>query len=251
MKMKHCFLSVLFWLFLPFLAYAQKPVATKKNFVVKGVSFEMVKIKGGSFSMGHSPVGEHAVPVHRVTLSDYYLGETEVTQELWTAVMGSNPSHWQGEHLPVENVSWTDCCRFIEQLNRLTGMNFRMPTEAEWEFAAKGGRLSQAYVYAGSNNLEDVAWYKGNCSRTHEVASKQPNELGLFDMSGNVWECCSDYYAPYQDKKEKNPRGPASGVCHVARGGSWFYTTGLCRTTTRFFNLDGRAFSSVGLRLAL
>ena len=137
-------------------------------------------------------------PVHSVTLSSYYMGETEVTQALWKAVMGNNPSRFKGDNLPVENVSWNDCQEFIRKLKQKTGKNFRLPTEAEWEYAARGGKKSNGYKYSGSNNIGSVAWYDDNSSnQIHAVKGKRLNELGLYDMSGNVWEWCSDWYGQY------------------------------------------------------
>ncbi|MBQ0015371.1 MAG: formylglycine-generating enzyme family protein, partial [Bacteroidales bacterium] len=150
----------------------------------------MVEVSGGTFKMGAtSEQGSDAwndeKPVHNVTLSSYYIGLTEVTQELWQAVMGSNPSYFKGLYRPVENVSWDDCQTFISRLNSLTGKNFRLPTEAEWEFAARGGTKSRGYKYSGSNTLDDVAWHVGNSGdKTHDVGTKAPNELGIYDMSG-------------------------------------------------------------------
>lgn len=192
-----------------------------KTFTVKGVSFKMVYVDGGTFEMGASG-GGNALPVHSVTLSDYYIGETEVTQELWQAVMGSNPSSFTGNQRPVEQVSWNDCQEFIEKLNTLTGEKFRLPTEAEWEYAARGGNKSKGYIYSGSNDVDAVAWHRDNSeSSTHEVKGKLPNELGLYDMSGNVWEWCSDWYGAYSSGAQVDPAGPASGSCRVLRGGSW------------------------------
>ena len=164
------------------------------RFTVNGVSFEMVRVEGGTFRMGATSEQEaddwdREKPVHSVTLSSYYIGKTEVTQALWKAVMGSNPSYFKSDNQPVENVSWNDCHEFIRKLNALTGQNFRLPTEAEWEFACRGGNNSRGYKYSGSNNLGSVAWYDGNSgNKTHPVGTKAPNELGIYDMSGNVWE---------------------------------------------------------------
>jgi len=171
---------------------------TVQTFDISGVCFKMVKVTGGTFQMGHISkldnnidIGEE--PVHSVTLSDYHIGQTQVTQELWEAVMGNNPSKFKGnKQRPVENVSWYDCQKFIGELNRLTGKDFRLPTEAEWEFAARGENKSKGYKYSGSNNAGAVAWYDSNSSKPHSVAQKRPNELGLYDMSGNVFEWCFD-----------------------------------------------------------
>ena len=166
--------------------------------------------------------------------------------------MGNNPSYFKGDNLPVENVSWDDCKKFISKLNSLTGQNFRLPTEAEWEFAARGGNNSNRYQYSGSNELGDVAWYDGNCGyKTHVVATKQPNELGLYDMSGNVWEWCSDCFGNYSSSSLTNPTGPNSGYSRVCRGGSWLKDAWYCRSSLRFNYGHDRSHSDLGLRLVL
>ena len=233
---------------------------TKETFTVKGVSFAMVKVEGGTFSMGAtseqgSDADNDEKPVHNVTLSDYYIGETEVTQELWKAVMGSNPSNSTGSMKPVERVSWNDCQTFITKLNQLTGKNFRLPTEAEWEYAARGGNKSQGYKYSGSNSIDDVAWYSNNCSiRTHDVKTKAANELGIYDMSGNVYEWCQDWYGSscYSSSPENNPTGPASGSSRVLRGGSWINSSAWdCRVSFRDYGNPDNRFVCYGLRLVL
>lgn len=222
-----------------------------KTFTVKGVSFKMVYVDGGTFEMGASG-WENARPVHSVTLSSYYMGETEVTQELWQAVMGSNPSYFIGSQRPVEQVSWNDCQEFIEKLNTLTGEKFRLPTEAEWEYAARGGNKSKGYEYAGSDNVGDVAWYTDNSkSSTHEVKGKLPNELGLYDMSGNVWEWCSDWYGAYSSGAQVDPAGPASGSTRVRRGGSWSSDAAYCRVFYRSGITPTAALTYNGLRFVL
>ena len=222
------------------------------NFDANGVSFKMIKVTGGTFQMGTKGSEVDEQPVHNVTLSDYYIGKTEVTQELWQAVMGSNPSNFKGDNLPVESVSWNDCQTFITKLNELTGQNFRLPTEAEWEFAAKGGTQSKGYTYSGSNTLGDVAWYTSNSSdKTHEVATKAPNELGIYDMSGNVWEWCQDWYDSYSSSSQTNPTGPSSGYYRVNRGGSWSYNATNCRTANRSHNSPTYSNNRAGFRLAL
>ncbi len=227
------------------------------KFTVNGVSFEMVRVEGGTFRMGATSEQKDEAsyvekPVHSVTLSSYYIGKTEVTQALWQAVMGSNPSGFKGADLPVECVSWDDCQEFIQKLNSLTGRNFRLPTEAEWEFACRGGNNSRGYKYSGSNDIDNVAWFDGNSGdQTHPVGTKAPNELGIYDMSGNVWEWCSDWYANYTSYSQTDPKGPLSGSDRVCRGGSWRYNAGRCRSSYRYFSYPARRDGFLGLRLAL
>ena len=227
-------------------------------FNVNGVAFKIVKVAGGTFQMGAtSEQGSDAYndekPVHSVTLSDYYIGQTEVTQELWEAVMGSNPAWFDDDNRrPVEAVSWDDCQEFIEKLNRLTGKSFRLPTEAEWEYAARGGNKSKGYKYSGSNDADAVAWYKNNSGReTHPVAQKQSNELGLYDMSGNVYEWCQDWFGDYSSNSQTNPTGPSTGSDRVLRGGGWGSRARGVRVSNRDNGApDSRNINS-GLRLAL
>ena len=227
------------------------------KFTVNGVSFEMVRVEGGTFRMGATSeqkdeAWDREKPVHSVTLSGYYIGKTEVTQVLWEAVMGINPSRFKGDYLPVENVSWDDCQEFIRKLNSMTGQNFRLPTEAEWEFACRGGNNSRGYKYSGSNNLGSVAWYDGNSgNKTHPVGTKAPNELGIYDMSGNVWEWCADWYGDYSSGAQTNPTGPYGGSNRVYRGGSWNYDVGRCRSSNRDFYYPWIRDIILGLRLAL
>ena len=210
-----------------------------KTFTVNGVSFEMVAVKGGTFTMGcTSEQGGDCYsdekPTHSVTLNDYYIGKYEVTQELWKAVMGSNPSNWKGDNLPVETVSWNDVQKFIKKLNQKTGANFRLPTEAEWEYAARGGNKSNGYKYSGSNNIDNVAWYTSNSGgKIHQVGTKSPNELGIYDMSDNVWEWCQDWYGSYSSGSQTNPTGPSTGSYRVLRGGSWRINAKNCRVSNR------------------
>ena len=217
----------------------------------------MVYVSGGTFTMGGtSEQGNDAYddekPTHSVTLSSYYICKYEVTQALWRAVMGSNPSYFKGDNLPVECVSWNDCQTFINRLNSYTGRNFRLPTEAEWEFAARGGNYSRHYKYSGSNYIGDVAWYDGNSgSRTHPVGTKQANELGLYDMSGNVYEWCSDWYGSYSSYSQSNPTGATSGSYRVERGGSWYGDARYCRSSDRDDFAPGDSNCYLGLRLVL
>ena len=228
------------------------------TFTANGVEIKMVRVEGGTFTMGAtteqgSDVGSDEQPAHRVTLSKYYIGETEVTQAQWQAVMGSNPSNFKGDSRPVENVSWDDCQTFVSRLNAATGQNFRLPTEAEWEYAARGGNRSQGYKYSGGNTLGSVAWYADNSGdETHAVKTKSPNELGIYDMSGNVWEWCQDWYGSYSDSAQTNPHGrPSKGYYRVDRGGSWNYFAECCRVSLRNRLTPGVRRHFLGLRLAL
>jgi formylglycine-generating enzyme required for sulfatase activity len=248
----------------PFAQQGQS-VPTSLTFTVNGVSFRMVYVQGGTFRMGSndSEAEDDEQPVHSVTLSDYYIGETEVTQQLWRAVMGSNPSYFTGDsQRPVEQVSWEDCQTFIRKLNALTGKKFRLPTEAEWEYAARGGNKSRGYKYCGSNILSEVAWdavnsYDKGSSHpdygTHPVKQKRSNELGLYDMSGNVWEWCQDWYDSdyYSQSPSYNPTGPGSGAARVNRGGSWCGSAWYCHVAHRLNYYPGYRGNNLGLRLAL
>jgi len=255
--------------------------SSNETFTVNGVSFTMIKVEGGTFNMGAQSIDPSGTnydsdadniesPVHSVTLSDYYIGETEVTQELWEAVMGSKPSHFSGyPQRPVEYVSWNDCQEFITKLNNLTGKNFRLPTKAEWEYAARGGNKSKGYKYSGSNTIGNVAWYyensgdsglddsswnynklKQNNCRTHNVKTKSPNELGIYDMSGNVYEWCEDWYGNYSSGSQTNPKGPSSGSYRVRRGGSWDDYAKYCRVSFRYIYTPDVRDANCGFRLA-
>ena len=244
--------------FVTLLGDEDENLGTNQTFNVNGVSFTMIAVEGGTFQMGAtseqgSDAGSDESPVHSVTLSSYYIGETEVTQELWEAVMGSNPSYFSGyPQRPVESVSWNDCQEFITKLNNLTGKNFRLPTEAEWEYAARGGNKSNGYKYSGSNTIDDVAWYTDNSSsKTHDVKTKQVNELGIYDMSGNVWEWCQDWYGSYSSGSQTNPTGPASGSGRVRRGGSWGNYAEFCRVSNRSDYYPDYSTYDLGLRLSL
>ena len=217
-----------------------------ETFTVGGVSFNMVRVEGGTFMMGSedSDAYDAEKPVHQVTLSSYAIGETEVTQELWQTVMGSNPSHFKGTNLPVEKVSWADCQKFIRKLNAMTGRTFRLPTEAEWEFAARGGNKSRGYKYSGSN-----IYY--NSFNTHSVKKRKANELGLYNMTGNVLEWCQDWYGSYDSNAQTDPTGPESGSFRVIRGGSWIHNVRFCPSSFRNFNSPWFCIDFLGLRLAL
>ncbi len=307
---KRFFIALALLLAVPALVFAQQ-TQNPLTITVKGVSFKMIRVQGGTFTMGAtSEQGSDAYdwekPAHKVTLSTYYIGETEVTQELWKAVMGSNPSEFKPKETnaarcsydafvadvqrlnakkpgsmhvptrqewdaamvttsgslkrPVENVSWEDCQEFIRRLNELTGKKFRLPTEAEWEFAARGGTKSAGYKYSGSNDINTVAWYtvnaydKGKSSPdygTHVVKTKKPNELGIYDMSGNVYEWCSDWYGDYTDAAQTNPKGASSGSDRVFRGGSWRGSARNCRSSYRYNDTPDDRGYYLGLRLVL
>ena len=224
--------------------------------IIQNLINNMVYVEGGTFTMGSPPDPDRPwndkyEKKHQVTLSSFSIGKYEVTQEEWQVVMGNNPSRTKGAKHPVEQVSWTSCQKFIRKLNELTGKKFRLPTEAEWEFAARGGNKSKGYTYAGGNNLDRVAWH--NSQTTKDVGQKSPNELGLYDMSGNVYEWCQDYYAPYDEGNQTNPKGPSMSdqETRVDRGGSFSCIEEDCRVSSRgiFDEKDGNLY--IGLRLAL
>jgi formylglycine-generating enzyme required for sulfatase activity len=212
---------------------------------------EMVFVKGGTFTMG-SPANEpnrrSDETQHQVTLSDFYIGKYEVTQKQWTAIMGSNPSNFKGDNLPVERVSWNEVQKFIQKLKLKTGKKYRLPTEAEWEYAAQGASTGSSTLYAGSNNIDEVAWYNNNSGfTTHTVRQKKANGLGIYDMSGNVWEWCSDYSSGSQS----NPQGASSGAGRMDRGGSWYNVPQRCRVSDRDFSYPDDKSYFLGFRLVL
>jgi len=233
-----------------------------KSFVVNGVSFNMIKVDAGTFTMGMiegDKLGaSHLETPHEVTLTkDFYLAETECTQALWTAVMGTNPSRFKGDNKPVDKIEWDDAKAFIEKLNEITGEQFRLPTEAEWEYAAKGGNKSKGYLYAGSDSLGEVAWYAGNAvfennqpgHGTHPVGMKKPNELGLYDMTGNVWEWCEDQFAFYTDEPQTDPLIIDDRCPSVFKGGGWDFLDDYCRSSYHY--LPANRYYDVGFRLCL
>ena len=248
--------------------YNSAPDTIPGQYIVNGVAFQMVDVEGGTFKMGVDSaavlVGSADIdelPAHDVTVSSFSIAETEVTQELWQAVMGTNPSNFADDpKRPVEQVSWEDCQMFITRLNELTGQNFRLPTEAEWEFAARGGNLANGTLYSGGEIIEDVAWYFTNSYAvgsedpnfgTHVVATKQANELGLYDMSGNVFEWCIDWYGAYDEQPQTDPAGPEMGARRVIRGGSWYSINRYCRITSRNSEAPTNKGYNLGFRLAL
>ncbi|OPZ96044.1 MAG: Serine/threonine-protein kinase pkn1 [Bacteroidetes bacterium ADurb.Bin408] len=231
---------------------------------VFGLNLEMILVPGGTFMMGCGieqgrNCEDDEKPVHQVTLRDFYIGKYEVTQKQWFAVMGTNPSNFSGcDNCPVENVSWNDVQEFINKLNEASAVKFRLPSEAQWEYAARGGAkyYNTNNKFSGSNNLDEVAWYnkdkKGKedkTGRTHPVGQKKPNELGLYDMSGNVWEWCNDWYDSYSNAKQAYPEGPSKGSYRVFRGGSWNNTDNSCRVFFRHYMTPDSKYYNLGFRL--
>ena len=231
----------------------------------------MIFVQGGTFQMGSNSGDSDEKPVHTVTVNDFYIGKYEVTQKEWKEVMGSNPSNWKGDNLPVEQVSWYDAVEFCNKKSRKEGLTpcysgsgksitcnfnangYRLPTEAEWEYAARGGNKSKGYKYSGSNSIGDVAWYSSSSgNKTHQVGTKRQNELGIYDMTGNVWEWCWDWKGSYSSNSQTNPKGASSGSGRVVRGGSWRNGTDYCRVAYRDCNYPVSSFSSrsMGFRVA-
>ena len=227
------------------------------------LTIEMVFVEGGTFQMGNKggivKVGNSLFdvvdekPIHTVEISSFSIGKFEVTQAQWREVMGNNPSRFSGcDNCPVEIVSWNEVQQYIQKLNQQTGKNYRLPTEAEWEYAAKGGKDSMGYTYSGSNNSEKVAWYYDNSgSNTHSVGTKQANELGIYDMSGNVQEWCSDWFGNYSSSFQTNPTGSSLGDYRILRGGAWSYDVRLCRTEIRSWSEPDYRGVFNGFRLVL
>jgi formylglycine-generating enzyme required for sulfatase activity len=218
--------------------YFFKPLTHENKAKINELLQGFVQVESGTFLMGApDSIGSDDETQHTVYVSTYSIQSTEVTQELYELVMGNNPSENKSwKDMPVTNVSWEDCQVFIKKLNDITGLEYRLPTESEWEYAARGGSKSQGYLYSGSNNIDEVGWYDTNSGKAiHFIKEKKPNELGLYDMTGNVWEWCSDWYGPYRtdSKGSDNPKGPDNGEYRVLRGGSWSYYAYICRTAYR------------------
>ncbi|MDX2278429.1 MAG: SUMF1/EgtB/PvdO family nonheme iron enzyme [Saprospiraceae bacterium] len=218
------------------------------------LGMEFILIPAGEFQMGSMDGRDNEKPVHLVRITKpFYLGTYQVTQEQWQAVMGNNPSRFKGDlNRPVETVSWHDAQRFLQRLNeRDVGKAYRLPTEAEWEYAARGGSRSKGYVYSGSNDIDAVAWYKKNSNyKKHPVKGKAPNELGLYDMTGNVYEWCSDWYAKYGSEPSTNPTGPNYGDQRVLRGGTWRFDAYICVVTWHYGYYPHIRDTETGFRLA-
>ena len=232
-------------------------VAPSVREVLDQIAANMVAVEGGEFLMGAGPDDAEAAnderPQHYVKVDGFQISRYEVTQAQWAAVMGSNPSRFSGcDDCPVERVSWNDTQEFIRKLNLQTGKSYRLPTEAEWEYAARGGNKSKGYKYAGGNDLGSVAWYGDNSeSKTHPVGQKQANELGIYDMTGNVWEWCEDWYGDSSSSAQTNPKGPQSGSYRVLRGGSWGSSAEYCRVSGRSSYFPDSRINSGGFRLVL
>ena len=233
-----------------------------KEFTLGRISFTMIYVEGGTFTMGATSeqgrgTDKDEKPAHQVTLSDYYIGQTEVTQDLWEEIMGDVPlKKYNGSKYPVSMVSWEDCQKFIDKLNRafasqLGGKHFALPTEAQWEYAARGGQKTKGYKYSGSNTVGSVAWYKDNNDQITQVGIKAANELGIYDMSGNVLEWCQDWYGSYSSSPQTNPTGVASGSDRVMRGGSWVNDAKACRVSFRNYEAPESHYSNIGLRLVI
>jgi formylglycine-generating enzyme len=224
----------------------------------KKLDFEpdLIFVEGGTFKMGSNDYDDEK-PIHDVRLDSFYMGKYPITQAQWKTIMGNNPSHFKGDNLPVEQVSWEDTKLFLEKLNQKVPTNlqrgkYRLPTEAEWEYAARGGNKSQGYTYSGSNDIDEVAWYdKNSGNKAHEVGTKKANELGIYDMSGNVWEWCEDWYGTYENEAQTNPRGADRGSNRVSRGGGWLYNPQDCRATNRYDLSPTGRDNGLGFRVAL
>jgi len=233
----------------PKIQIIEKPKTIEKPNIIDP---EMVYVEGGSFVRYSSNVFGFGKKEHKVSVDSFYIGKYQVTQKHWLEVMRNNPSHFKGENLPVERVSWNDVQEFITILNQKTGKKYRLPTEAEWEYAARGGNKSRGYMYAGSNNIDEVAWYDDNSgSKTHNVGTKRPNELGIYDMTGNVWEWCQDWYDEtyYRYGSLNNPKGPENGNYRVLHGGSWGSIVDNSRLSDRIRDLPNSRDGDVGFRL--
>lgn len=247
-------------------------VGRSRKFSIYGVEFTMIRVKGGTFTMGGtaeqgSDCNENEKPAHPVTLSDYYIGQTQVTQALWKAVMGTtirqqrdkankNELYGEGDNYPMYYISWDECQQFVKKLNSLLSAQlgdkrFALPTEAQWEYAARGGKKSQGYKYSGSDRIDEVAWFFENCNDTTlpVAATKHPNELDIYDMSGNVWEWCQDWYGSYNSLSQTNPTGASSGFHRVGRGGSWRSNARYCCVSYRDYWSPEFRIDYIGFRL--
>ena len=243
-------LLLLFSILLPVFAFAQE---SRQGNTIKEP--QMMLVKGGTYMMGSNNANPNEKPAHKVVVNDFYIGIYEVTQAQWRAVMHNNPGVFVNEDGPEENISWDEVQEYINKLNKLTGKKYRLPTEAEWEYAAKGGSKSIGYLYSGSDDIKRIAWIKDNSSdMPHPVGQKQANELGIYDMSGNVWEWCSDWYDDVFYRRlysrRPNPIGPKTGTFKIVRGGSWYSNEYCSRPTYRDGFIPGGKSTNIGFRLA-
>ena len=255
------FTLIFSFLLLSALAFAQDTLPAPTSYRVNKVSFNMVRVEKGGFWMGaqHMDTAEFnydrnslidEVPVHHVTIrDDFYIGQTEVTQKLWKEVMGYNPSRYKCPKRPVTNVNYFEVQEFLRRLDSITGMQFRLPTEEEWEYAARGGKNSRGYVYSGGKDVDRVAWHNGNARKTKKVKKRTANELGIYDMSGNVWEWCSTKYRFYD--AERNAKLGKDGEMYCIRGGAWQLPKTMARVSWRGKRLPDLKNSFGGFRLAL
>lgn len=254
---KHIKMKTKFFLFVALIVLLPACQQRTQNYTetVEGINMQMIYVEGGSFTMGATEEQSGAAyydesPTHRVTLDSYYIGACEVTQAQWRAVMGSNPSYFTGDNNPVERVSWNDAQVFCQELSNLTGKTYCLPTEAQWEYAARGGNKSRKNKYSGSFVIDVVAWYTSNSGgKTHPVGQKRANELGIYDMSGNVWEWCSDRFGSYSSTPQTNPTGPSSGSSRVLRGGSWCDNASYCRVSFRLSRTRSYFYYDIGFRV--
>lgn len=236
------------------MAWSRNTTNLQKEFIEE-LLHEFIFVEGGTFLMGCnktsvSQCDEAESPVHQVTISSFHITKYEITQLLWLEIMGYNPNSQKNNKYPVTNVSWDECQDFIKRLNHITSLHFAIPTEAQWEFAARGGIKSKNTLFSGSEKIEEVAWYKENSnSFFHIIGTLKPNELGIYDMSGNVWEWCNDYYGPYSAETTKDPPGSISGINRVYRGGSWLDNKSYTRITNRNCGRSDYKMNCLGFRI--
>lgn len=250
------FLPAMWLQWIPLWGQEQQVIAQDKESVNQPWLEDMVFVEGGKFMMGCSDKEEGCLEttIRQVEVSGFWMGKYEVTHDQWQSVMGKKSRWFRGcSQCPVDGVSWNEVQEFLSRLNEMTSLTFRLPTEAEWEYAARGGQLSRGFTFSGGNDLREVAWYRGNCSSVRKVGLKRPNELGLYDLSGNIWEFCSDWYDAwyYQERPEKDPQGPATGSQRVVRGGCWDEIPEELTVWFRWSYFPDELFGLAGFRLVL
>lgn len=220
--------------------------------VVYDIIHRLIFVEGGTFTMGCDSCESYTRPAHEVTVSDFYMYKFEIMQRYWYELQQIIPDKYYRQDRPMVNVSWNDCQQFIQYLNNLTGLTFRLPTEAEWEFAARGGNLSRNYPYSGGDTLRKVGWYCDNShNQAHKITTLRPNELGIYNMSGNVWEWCQDWYAPYTEAAQIDPKGPENGTAKVYRGGSFVDIESYLRVSVRNSGVIDYKMNNLGFRIVL